>query len=186
MKVNLNEQEDGSWMVTSLFLEHLGHPVTKADFYSHQAARKLDDTDKEFVKELVKARANPTNIASVLSKRKEGASYNAQDVRNIISRIKTTDQEVCTVEESLGEIKDNGGDVRYKKQSNSDNVEVLWVQTQDMRAQLTRSAPRVFECDTTFGTQVSCFHMHLEISLIFEYIHALFAWCTRLQAWAAG
>ena len=60
MKVNLNEQEDGSWMVTSLFLEHLGHPVTKADFYSHQAARKLDDTDKEFVKELVKARANPS------------------------------------------------------------------------------------------------------------------------------
>ena len=58
------------------------------------------------------------------------------------------------MEESLGEIKDNGGDVRYKKQSNSDNVEVLWVQTQDMRAQLTRSAPRVFECDTTFGTQV--------------------------------
>ena len=50
VKVNLNEQEDGSWMVTSLFLEHLGHPVTKADFYSHQAARKLDDTDKELVK----------------------------------------------------------------------------------------------------------------------------------------
>ena len=72
-----------------------------------------------------------------------------------MARIKTSEEELCSVEESLGDIKDKGCDVRYKKQSNSDNVEpVLWVQTKDMKDQLVRSAPRVFECDTTFGTQV--------------------------------
>ena len=39
VKVNINEQEDGSWMVTSLVLDHFGHPVTNTDFYNHQVAR---------------------------------------------------------------------------------------------------------------------------------------------------
>ena len=157
VKVNLNEQEDGSWMVTSLILDHVGHPVTQADFYSHQVARQLEPKDKAYVKELVHARASAKNIANVLTER-NGINYNSQDVRNIVARIKTTEEVVPTVEEALGEIKDNGGDVRYKKQSNTDNVEVLWIQTKDMKSQLSRSAPRVFECDTTFGTQVSLFY----------------------------
>ena len=140
VKVNLNEQEDGSWMVTSLFLEHSGHPVTKADFYSHQVARKMEADDKDYIKKLLKARANPTNIANVLTERK-GIGYNAQDVRNIIARINIDEQAVASVEDSLGELVDNGGDVRYKKQENTDNVEVIWVQTKDMRSQLARSSP---------------------------------------------
>ena len=155
--MNLNEQEDGSWMVTSLILDHVGHPVTQADFYSHQVARQLEPKDKAFVKELVHARASSKNIANVLTER-NGINYNSQDVRNIVARIKTTEEVVPTVEEALGDITDNGGDVRYKKQSNTDNVEVLWIQTKDMKSQLSRSAPRVFECDTTFGTQVSLFY----------------------------
>ena len=140
-------------MVTSLILEHSGHPVTKANFYNHQVGRKLETEDKEYVKELLKARANPKNIANVLTQRK-GASYNAQDVRNIIARINVDEEAVASVEESLGELVDNGGEVRYKKQDNTDNVEVIWVQTRDMRSQLSKSSPRLFECDTTFGTQV--------------------------------
>ena len=101
----------------------------------------------------MKARANPKNIANVLTQRK-GASYNAQDVRNIIARINVDEEAVASVEESLGELVDNGGEVRYKKQDNTDNVEVIWVQTRDMRSQLSKSSPRLFECDTTFGTQV--------------------------------
>ena len=33
VKVNVNEH--GSWMITSLFLEHSFHPETKSDFYNH-------------------------------------------------------------------------------------------------------------------------------------------------------
>ena len=145
-------------MVTSLILEHSGHPVTKANFYNHQVARKLETEDKVYVKELLKARANPKNIANVLTQRK-AASYNAQDVRNIIARINVDEEAVASVEESLGELVDDGGEVRYKKQDNTDNVEVIWVQTKDMRSQLSKSSPRLFECDTTFGTQVCLLHL---------------------------
>ena len=86
----MNEQEDGSWMVTSLILDHVGHPVTKADFYSHQVARQLEPNDKAFVKELINARANAKNIANVLTER-NGVNYSSQDVRNIVARIKTTE-----------------------------------------------------------------------------------------------
>ena len=56
-------------------------------------------------------------------------------------------------EDILGDIRDNGGDVRYMKEENTNNVEVLCVQSKEMRKQLTESKPFVFECDTTFGTQ---------------------------------
>ena len=46
VKINLNEQDDGRWMVTSLHLTHEGHPVTKSAFYSHQTQRKLESSDK--------------------------------------------------------------------------------------------------------------------------------------------
>ena len=80
----------------------------------------------------MKARANPKNIANVITEKK-GINYSTQDVRNIITKIKASEEIVCSVEESLGSIKDEGGDVRYKKQENTDNVEVLWVQTKDMK-----------------------------------------------------
>ena len=82
----------------------------------------------------MKARANPKNIANVLAESK-GVSYNAKVVRNIIARINVDEQTVASVEESLGELIDNGGDVCYKKQENTDNVEVIWVQTKDMQSQ---------------------------------------------------
>ena len=45
------------------------------------------------------------------------------------------------------------------------NVDVLWLQTRDMRQNISKSKPRTFETDTTFGTQkegyklyVPCYH----------------------------
>ena len=32
VKINLNEQDDGSWIITSCFLDHSGHPVTEQNF----------------------------------------------------------------------------------------------------------------------------------------------------------
>ena len=66
-------------MVTTCMLEHSGHPVTEMDFLSHQAARKLKEEDKAFVKGLMKARANCRNIADadVLTER-TGINYNAR------------------------------------------------------------------------------------------------------------
>ena len=41
VKVNLNEQDDGSWEVTTCVLEHRGHVITSKGFFSHQQSRKL-------------------------------------------------------------------------------------------------------------------------------------------------
>ena len=98
VKVNLNEQEDGSWEVTTCHLEHEGHPLTSKLFYSHQQAKKLDDDNKDFVKGLVKAKTNVRNIADVLSER-TGKDFKTQDVRNIVSRMKQQEENIVTVEE---------------------------------------------------------------------------------------
>ena len=57
VKVNLNEQDDGSWEVTTCHLEHKGHPITAKAFFSHQQSKKLDEDNKEFVKGLLRVRA---------------------------------------------------------------------------------------------------------------------------------
>ena len=40
VKLNLNEQDDGSWIITSCVLEHSGHPVTEQNFL--RKANKLE------------------------------------------------------------------------------------------------------------------------------------------------
>ena len=126
--------------------------ITSKGFFSHQQSRKLDEEDNDFVKELLKVKAYPRNIANALTER-TGKDFTAQDVRNLIARIKDTEENETSVDESLGQIRDGGGEVRYKKEEGSDNVDVLWVQTKDMKDQLKQTKPLVFECDTTFGTQ---------------------------------
>ena len=103
----------------------------------------MDDDDKEFVKGLLRVRANPRNIADVLRER-TGKDFKTQDVRNLISRIQQH-EELSSVEEALAEIKDGGGEVRYRKEEGNDNVDVLWVQTADMKKQLIKIKPQVFE-----------------------------------------
>ena len=152
VKINLNEQDDGSWLVTSCILQHCGHPVTEDNFLSHQQARKLSEDDKKFVKGLIKARTNPHNIADVLSER-TGMHLTSQSVRNFINKIKDSDRDTKSVETVLGDIRDAGGDVRYKKEDDTNKVDVLWIQTKEMKSMLSRCKPLVFECDTTFGTQ---------------------------------
>ena len=162
VKVNLNEQEDGSWEITTCHLEHEGHPVTSKLFYSHQQARKLEEDDKDFVKGLIRAKTTARNIADVLSER-TGKHFKTMDVRNIISRIKENEEKSTTVEEALSDIIDKGGEVRYKKEKGSNNVEVLWIQTQDMRKQLALTKPHLFECDTTFGTQNEGYKLYVPV-----------------------
>ena len=152
VKINLNEQDDGSWLVTSCILQHCGHPVTEENFLSHQQARKLSEDDKKFVKGLIKAKTNPRNIADVLSER-TGMHLTSQSVRNFINKIKDSDRDTKSVETVLGDIRDAGGDVRYKKEDDTNKVNVLWIQTKEMKSMLSRCKPLVFECDTTFGTQ---------------------------------
>ena len=88
--INLNKAEDGTWYTTKTVLQHKGHPVSKKNFYSHEHNKRLNEEDKDYLKELHKAKANPKNIADSLSN-KTGRNYSSQDVRNIIKTVVETD-----------------------------------------------------------------------------------------------
>ena len=45
---------------------------------------------------------------------------------------------IKTVETVFGELRDEGGDVRYKKEDGSNNVDVLLIQTREMKGKLAR------------------------------------------------
>ena len=79
VKVTINEQEDGDWVVTTCNLDHEGHPVTAKAFFSHQHNKKLEPEDVDFVKGLMRAKANPRNIANVLTE-KTGKIFETQTV----------------------------------------------------------------------------------------------------------
>ena len=147
--VVVNENDDGTWVVSKTVLEHFGHSVTKKDYYMHEHTKRLDDGDKEYVKELLNAKANASNIATCLNK-KTGKNYNGQDVRNLIKKIGESDLSTPKAEEILGRIKDAGGVVSYTRDSNN-FVDVLWIQTADMVDMLKKERPRLFQHDTTFG-----------------------------------
>ena len=129
--ININEQDDGSFVITKAILEHSGHVVSEKEYFSHEHTKRLNEDEKAFVKDLTKVKANPRNIATCL-KQKTGKDYSTQDVRNIIKNIEKTDFSVPKVEEVLAEIKGAGGVVRYVKDPVSGFVEVLLVQTRDM------------------------------------------------------
>ena len=104
---------------------------------------------KEYVKDLLNAKANAANIATCLNQ-KTGKSYNGQDVRSIIKKISETDINSPKAEEILAKIKDGGGVVSYSRDNNN-FVDVLWIQTADMVNMLKNEKPRMFQHDTTFG-----------------------------------
>ena len=55
--------------------------------------------------------------------------------------------------ETLAMIRSSGGDVKYKKIENTNDVKPLFIQKETMKRKLARNKPTLFESDTTFGTQ---------------------------------
>ena len=125
--------------------------MTNQDFYSHESFKRLTEDDEEFVKGLLRAKTSVRNISDVLTQR-TGRSYTYQDVKNIIQRV-GFDVDRMPVEEALGAIVAAGGHIKYEKESGTDNVTCLWLQTADMKEQLSKTKPHIFETDTTFNTQ---------------------------------
>ena len=58
------------------------------------------------------AKVNPRNISKILVKRTR-KDFNYKDVTNIISRI-CNDKKSCPVEQVLGKLRDEGGEVNTK------------------------------------------------------------------------
>ena len=77
MKINMNEQDDGSWVTTTCILEH-NHPISERNFYCSKNRRKLSKDDENFVFDLVGAKASNRNIVEVLTQ-EIVKLYNTQD-----------------------------------------------------------------------------------------------------------
>ena len=149
VSIVINENDDGSWEITKAVLERFGHTVSKKEYYMHTHTRKLNDDDKEYVKELMTAKVTSNNIATCLNQR-TGKEFTGQDVRNLIKTINENDIDKPKAEDILASIKDAGGRVFYSK-NDENKVSVLWIQTADMVNMLEKEKPRLFQNDTTFG-----------------------------------
>ena len=55
------------------------------------------------------------------------------------------------MEKDLDEIVNEGGDVQFNIDQEHGFVNVLWVQTKEMKSQISRVKPSVFQSDTTFN-----------------------------------
>ena len=66
------------------------------------------------------------------------------------------------VEEILHKIRNEGGNVNYTRDDRN-FVDVLWIQTAEMVHMLQSEKPRLFQNDTTFGTQREGYKLHIPI-----------------------
>ena len=148
MTIVLNENDDGTWIITKAKLEHFGHTVTKKDYYKHQQNKRLNEEEKVYLKELIKTNTSARNIADCLSQR-TGKEYSRLDAHNLIRKLSDEDDSP-SAEAILANIKDAGGNVSYSKDENK-CVDVLFLQTHDMVDMLENQNPRVYQSDTTFG-----------------------------------
>merc|ERR1719318_602931 len=124
--------------------------IGPAIYGSYQKVRKLSDEDLRKIQELDSVGASRRRVASALSDR-TGNTYQTKDVYNALGRIKQTIADVEKLEKYLANVQLEGGIVNWCK-NQADEVSVLWVQTQSMRADVERTKPWVWQCDTTFST----------------------------------
>ena len=81
----------------------------------------------------------------------EGNVYNTKDVYNAVSKIKQNIADVGKLEEYLANIQLEGGRVNWSK-NDAGEISVLWVQTQMMVSDMSRTKPWVWQTDATFST----------------------------------
>ena len=125
--MNLNQQWDGSWVVTKCYLEHSGHPVSKQDYFSNAHVKKLNPDDFEYVKMLAKTNAKTRIIADLVSQ-KTGKEYGREELRYLIKKVDDAEKEsLPAVEKVLEEIREAGGSVMLDKDPLTKNVDVLWL-----------------------------------------------------------
>ena len=72
-KVYINEQDNGSWKITTCDQSHEGHDISESNYLNQN--KEIDETDKAMVSEMLNVQANNKNIADVLSK-KTGKIFN--------------------------------------------------------------------------------------------------------------
>ena len=88
-------------------------------------------------------------IAQILSSR-TGSSYKSKDIRNLLVKLRSRIRDGDTLEKELEAVIKDGGTVRYDKDPNINFLQVLWIQTRQMKDALNMMKPTVFQSDKHF------------------------------------
>ena len=76
-----------------------------------------------------------------------GKDYNSDEIRYLIQKVATEDKEnLPAVEKVLTELRNNGGNVMVDKDSVTKNVDVLWIQTENMRKNVLGHKKKDLSC----------------------------------------
>ena len=153
MKIFINQQQDGYWVLRSFQTEHTkasGEPahLTGIDVYnsSRQAKELVDEEALPLLKEFQSVNAPTSAIADRLSD-KYGVNYTRKDVTNRINnkiQALMSDSDLSNLNLSLEEIVQGGGEVFAKYHDNSDKCRVLIIMTQYQKIDLNLISPKVF------------------------------------------
>lgn len=150
--VNINKQPDGKWAVGSKAeLDHSGHGFGPDAFKSYSFNKKLSEADKDLLLDLARAKAPARKIAEVLTQR-TGSTYLPKDVSNLIQKFKSSINDDVALEKDLADIIREGGNVRWSKDKDTGYINVLFIQTEQMKSSMASSKPTVFQADSTFNT----------------------------------
>ena len=85
--VNVNEQDDNTFKVTKVVLEHKNHEVGKEIYDQYSTNKRLSEDQENAVLAFLETDPTAKEVAKLLN-HITGKSYSTQNARNIISRIK--------------------------------------------------------------------------------------------------
>ena len=89
VRVNVNQQNDGSFVVTTAVLYHENHEVSREMFDKYTVNRRLSKDHEDAVIAFLDTDPAPAEVANLL-KDITGKDYSTQDANNIIKRLKRT------------------------------------------------------------------------------------------------
>ena len=169
MKININKQKDGNWILRRFQVNHInaaGEPalLTGLDvFKSSRKAKEMVDTEAfELLKDFRSVNASTNSVAERLSY-KYGVNNKRKDITNRINNkvdLLMSHSDSANMNTFLDDIVQVGGDVYAKYQADTNKCRVLIIMTKYQKIDLNLSRPRVFVKDTTFGTNSENFKIY--------------------------
>ena len=149
--LTFKKNESGSFYLFKSTLAH-NHSLTKEEYFEFPFVRKRSiSVDSDFIKPLIKAKAKPSNIAHLL-KTETGIPFSRKQVANLAKKLSL--KETPDPALALNVVVSQGGDCQIYRDPNSNIVDVIFIQTKKMKEELFDNKPHVFECDTTFNTNI--------------------------------
>ena len=100
----------------------------------------MEDEDKDLLIGLAQAKAPNRKIAEIVTQ-KTGSLYLPKDIVNLIQKFKNDISTKVNLEEDLAEFISEGGCVRWDKDPESGYINVLFIQTNQMKSTLADSKP---------------------------------------------